>query len=139
MTEGLLFDAFIFLTAAVVSVPIAKRLGLGSVLGYLIAGIIIGPFLLNVVGKTDNVMHVAEFGVVLMLFLIGLELKPALLWQLKGPILGIGASQVALTTAAIASVGLALGLNWRQALATGMILAVSSTAIVLQSLNERRQ
>ena len=79
MTDGLLFDAFIFLTAAVVSVPIAKRLGLGSVLGYLIAGIIIGPYLLNVIGKTENVMQVAEFGLVLLLFLIGLELKPPLL------------------------------------------------------------
>mgnify|MGYP000896980852 CR=1 FL=1 len=90
MNHDLMFDAFIFLTASVVSVPIAKRLGLGSVLGYLIAGIIIGPYLLNVIGKTENVMHVAEFGVVLMLFLIGLELKPALLWQLKGPIVGLG-------------------------------------------------
>jgi glutathione-regulated potassium-efflux system ancillary protein KefC len=139
MTNGLLFDAFIFLTAAVVSVPIAKRLGMGSVLGYLIAGIIIGPYLLNVVGKTDDVMHVAEFGVVLMLFLIGLELKPALLWQLKGPVLGLGGSQVLLTSVAIAIVSLLFGLRWQQALTTGMILALSSTAIVLQSLTERRQ
>ena len=139
MTDGLLFDAFIFLTAAVVSVPIARRLGLGSVLGYLIAGIIIGPYLLNVVGKTDDVMHVAEFGVVLMLFLIGLELKPALLWQLKGPVLGLGGSQVLLTTVAITIVSLLFELRWQQAITTGMILALSSTAIVLQSLTERRQ
>lgn len=139
MTDGVLFDAFIFLTAAVVSVPIARRLGLGSVLGYLIAGIIIGPYLLNVVGKTDDVMHVAEFGVVLMLFLIGLELKPALLWQLKGPVLGLGGSQVLLTTVAIAIVSLLFELRWQQAVTAGMILALSSTAIVLQSLTERRQ
>ena len=138
MSDNLLVDAFIFLTAAVVSVPIAKRLGLGSVLGYLIAGIIIGPYLLNVVGKTEDVMHVAEFGVVLMLFLIGLELKPALLWQLKGPIVGLGVSQVTLTTAALAIAGLVFGLSWQQALTAGMILALSSTAIVLQSLTERR-
>lgn len=139
-THGLLFDAFIFLTAAVVSVPVAKRLGLGSVLGYLIAGIVIGPYLLNVVGKTDDVMHVAEFGVVLMLFLIGLELKPALLWQLKGPILGLGSVQVLLTTGVIALMGFTLfAQSWQRALAIGMILAISSTAIVLQSLTERRQ
>lgn len=138
MESGLLYNAFIFLTAAVVSVPIARRLGLGSVLGYLIAGIIIGPYLLDLVGKTDDVMHVAEFGVVLMLFLIGLELKPALLWQLKGPILGAGGSQVLLTTLVLSVLGLGLELSWPQALSAGMILALSSTAIVLQSLNERR-
>ena len=139
MNHDLMFDAFIFLTASVVSVPFAKRLGLGSVLGYLIAGIIIGPYLLNVIGKTENVMHVAEFGVVLMLFLIGLELKPALLWQLKGPIVGLGGSQVLLTTIAITILDLLFGLKWQQALTIGMILALSSTAIVLQSLTERRQ
>ncbi len=139
MTNGLLFDAFVFLAAAVISVPTAKRLGMGSVLGYLIAGIVIGPYLLNVVGKSDSVMHVAEFGVVLMLFLIGLELKPARLWQLRGPLLGIGSSQVLLTTAVIAAIGLQFDLSWQQALTVGMILSLSSTAIVLQSLQERRQ
>ncbi|WP_409421840.1 monovalent cation:proton antiporter-2 (CPA2) family protein [Pseudaeromonas sp. ZJS20] len=138
MEHGLLLSAFIFLSAAVISVPIARRLGLGSVLGYLIAGVLIGPFLLNLVGDANHVMHVAEFGVVLMLFLIGLELKPALLWQLKGPILGAGGSQVLLTTAVVGVVALVLGLSWRQSVAVGMILALSSTAIVLQSLNERR-
>ncbi len=139
MTHGLLFDAFIFLTAAVISVPIAKHLGLGSVLGYLIAGILIGPYVLNIIGKTENVMHVAEFGVVLMLFLIGLELKPAVLWQLKGPVMGLGGSQVLFTTIALALAALILGLQWQQAITAGMILALSSTAIVLQSLTERRQ
>ena len=138
MEQSLLFDAAIFLTAAVVSVPIARRLGLGSVLGYLIAGVIIGPYLFNFVGANDDVMHVAEFGVVLMLFLIGLELKPALLWQLKGPIVGIGGSQVLLTTAAFSIIALIFGLRWQQAVAIGMILSLSSTAIVLQSLTERR-
>ena len=139
MSHGVLFDAFVFLAAAVISAPTAKRLGLGSVLGYLIAGIVIGPFLLNIVGKSDDVMHVAEFGVVLMLFLIGLELKPARLWQLRGPLLGIGSSQVLLTTLLSTFIGMQFGLSWQQAVTIGMIMSLSSTAIVLQSLQERRQ
>jgi monovalent cation:proton antiporter-2 (CPA2) family protein len=138
MEQSMLFDAAIFLTAAVVSVPIARRFGLGSVLGYLIAGVVIGPYLFNFVGASDEVMHVAEFGVVLMLFLIGLELKPALLWQLKGPIIGIGGSQVLFTSITFSLIALVFGLRWQQAVAVGMILALSSTAIVLQSLTERR-
>ncbi len=136
--QSILTDAAIFLTAAVVSVPVARRLGLGSVLGYLIAGIMIGPYLFNFVGASDDVMHAAEFGVVLMLFLIGLELKPALLWQLRGPIVGIGGMQVILTTAAFFAIAMLAGLRWQQSLAIGMILSLSSTAIVLQSLTERR-
>lgn len=135
---GFFFQAFIYLLAAVLSVPIAKRLGLGSVLGYLIAGVIIGPFVLGLVGEQqENVMHFAEFGVVMMLFLIGLELQPTLLWRLRVPILGLGGLQVAVTTVAIASLSLVLGLSWKMALAVGMILALSSTAIVLQTLNEK--
>ena len=83
--------AFIYLAAAVITVPLAKRLGLGSVLGYLLAGIVIGPFCLRLVGtEGTDVMHFAEFGVVMMLFLVGLELRPALLWQMRAPILGLG-------------------------------------------------
>ena len=93
-------QAFVYLLAAAVAVPIAKRLGLGSVLGYLLAGAAIGPFALGLIPPGGNdVMHFAEFGVVMMLFLIGLELRPALLWQLRGPILGLGGAQVAVTTA----------------------------------------
>ncbi|MBD2110725.1 MULTISPECIES: glutathione-regulated potassium-efflux system protein KefC [Cyanophyceae] len=137
-SEDLFFQAFIYLTAAVLSVPVAKRLGLGSVLGYLIAGVIIGPFVLGLVGEQqDDVMHFAEFGVVMMLFLIGLELRPSLLWQLRGPILGLGGLQVAVTTGAIALIALLAGLPWTMALAIGMILSLSSTAIVLQTLNEK--
>ena len=107
-TEGLLFQAFIYLLAAVATVPIAKQLGLGSVLGYLLAGVIIGPHLLGLVGQGGGgVMHVAEFGVVMMLFLVGLELRPGLLWRLRGPIIGTGGAQVILTTLVFA--GLAVG------------------------------
>ena len=91
MTSDVLFMAFVYLGAAVLSVPIAKRLGLGSVLGYLLAGVAIGPFVLGFVGHEGHgVMHFAEFGVVMMLFLVGLELRPAMLWQLRRPILGLG-------------------------------------------------
>src|SRR5436190_18360360 len=94
-------QAFIYLLAAVISVPLAKRLGLGSVLGYLLAGIVIGPFCLLLVGSEQgDVMHVAEFGVVMMLFVIGLELRPAVLWKMPGPILGLGGAQVLGTAAA---------------------------------------
>jgi CPA2 family monovalent cation:H+ antiporter-2 len=119
-------------------VPIAKRLGLGSVLGYLIAGVVIGPAVLGFVGaEGQDVMHAAEFGVVMMLFVIGLELEPALLWRLRGALLGLGGSQVVLTTLAVAGIAMALGQAWRAALAIGLILALSSTAIVLQTLQEK--
>ncbi len=136
--QGLFFQAFVYLSAAVVSVPIAKRLGLGSVLGYLIAGMVIGPFGLGLVGEEgQDVMHFAEFGVVMMLFLIGLELRPSLLWRLRGPILGLGGLQVGVTAAIVTAVGVAVSLPWGTALAVGMILALSSTAIVLQTLAEK--
>jgi monovalent cation:proton antiporter-2 (CPA2) family protein len=135
---GFFYQALIYLAAAVISVPIAKRLGLGSVLGYLIAGIIIGPFVLKLIGgEGQDVMQIAEFGVVMMLFLIGLELRPSLLWKLRGPILGVGGLQVGLTALAIMVIGLILGLSWQMSLAAGLILAMSSTAIVLQTLSEK--
>jgi glutathione-regulated potassium-efflux system ancillary protein KefC len=133
----LLSSAFVYLSAAVVSVPIAKRLGLGSVLGYLIAGAVIGPFALGLVGSSEAVLHAAEFGVVIMLFLIGLELQPSLLWRLKTSILGMGGLQVGFTAAFGLGIGVMFGLSWQVALAIGLTLALSSTAIVLQSLRER--
>lgn len=137
-TESFLVQATVYLAAAVVAVPLAKRFGFGSVLGYLLAGVVIGPFGLGLVGAEDqDVMHFAEFGVVMMLFIIGLELEPKLLWRLRGPILGLGGLQVLLSTAAFTGGGLALGLAWRPALAVGMTLALSSTAIVLQTLAEK--
>ena len=136
--EGFFFQALIYLAAAVVSVPIAKRLGLGSVLGYLIAGMAIGQFGLGLVGEEgQDVLHFAEFGVVMMLFLIGLELQPSLLWRLRSSILGLGGLQVGVTAAVIAATAAALGLDWRSALAVGLIFSLSSTAIVLQTLQEK--
>jgi Kef-type K+ transport system membrane component KefB len=137
-SDNLLQQAFVYLAAAVVAVPIAKRLGLGSVLGYLIAGVVIGPFGMGLLGEEgQDVMHVAEFGVVMMLFVVGLELEPSLLWRLRGPILGLGGLQVLSAAAAFAGLGLLLGLSWQEAVAVGLILSLSSTAIVLQSLSER--
>lgn len=133
----LLFLAFIFLLAGVIAVPIASRLGLGSVLGYLIAGIIIGPLLTAFKVDVISVQHFAEFGVVMMLFLVGLELEPRLLWEMRARLLGLGGLQVGLTTAAITAVAILLGQPWTISLAIGLVLALSSTAIVLQTLNEK--
>lgn len=130
--------AVIYLVAAIVAVPVAKRLGLGSVLGYILAGILISPNLLGLVGDQTSVMHFAEFGVVMMLFLVGLELQPARLWKLRHSILGLGGLQVTLTTAIIFAVCFyTLNLVWQTSLAIGLMLALSSTAIVLQTLTEK--
>ncbi len=132
------FQALIYLVAAVISVPIAKRMGLGSVLGYLLAGVIIGPFVLKLVGsEAGEVMHFAEFGVVLMLFVIGLELKPSLLWKMRRSIFGLGGLQVLITSIVIAVVALLFNFKLNRAIAIGLILALSSTAIVLQTLSEK--
>jgi len=136
--DSFLAQAFIYLLAAVISVPVAKRLGLGAVLGYLLAGVVIGPSVAGFVGaEGGDVMHFAEFGVVMMMFAIGLELKPSLLWRLRGPILGMGGAQVLGTAAVVAAAAYAIGMPWKASVATGLILAMSSTAIVLQTLVER--
>ena len=132
-----LLQALVYLGAAVISVPIAKRLGLGSVLGYLIAGVVIGPFALSLVGEQTDVRTFAEFGVVILLFLIGLEVQPSTLWDMRKAIFGFGGAQVVGTSVAIAGVSMLLGLPWQTALAVGMVLAMSSTAIVLQTLDEK--
>jgi monovalent cation:proton antiporter-2 (CPA2) family protein len=138
MFSGFFSQAFVYLLAAVLAVPLAKRMGLGSALGYILAGVIIGPFVLGLVGQeTQDVMHFAEFGVVLMLFLVGLELEPAVLWRMRVPILGLGGAQVGLTALVIAGVALAMGQVWQTAVAIGLTLALSSTAIVLQTLKEK--
>ena len=134
-----LLQALIFLAAAVIAVPLAKRLGLGSVLGYLVAGVVVGPDLLGLFDDVDDVLHFAEFGVVLLLFIIGLELQPARLWTLRRAVFGLGGGQVVLTALAIMAVALALGQDIHAALVAGLALALSSTAFVLQILHERRE
>ncbi|MFN4160260.1 MAG: cation:proton antiporter [Gemmobacter sp.] len=135
--SDILLLAFLFLIAGVVAVPLATRAGLGSVLGYLIAGIALAPVLGLLRVDVVSIQHFAEFGVVMMLFLVGLELQPKMLWQMRARLLGLGGAQVGLTAALIAAGGVALGLDWRMALAVGLILAMSSTAIVLQTLAEK--
>ena len=134
---GLLFQAFIYLCAAVIAVPIARRLGLGSVLGYLLAGIAIGPVIGLVGSETREIQHFAEFGVVMMLFLVGLELQPRMLWQMRNRLIGLGGLQVVITVLLIAGAALLMGVYWSVALTIGLIFSLSSTAIVLQTLNEK--
>ncbi|WP_379548893.1 cation:proton antiporter [Qipengyuania sp. DSG2-2] len=136
MTDFLLL-AFIFLVAGIAAVPIASRLGLGSVLGYLIAGIAISPLLAFLQVDIIAIQHFAEFGVVMMLFLVGLELEPKLLWSMRGRLLGLGGGQVGLTTLVVMGAAMVLGQVWSVALAIGLVLALSSTAIVLQTLGEK--
>lgn len=136
MTD-ILFLAFVFLIAGVLAVPIATRLGLGSVLGYLLAGIAISPIMTLFNVDVIAIQSFAEFGVVMMLFLVGIELEPKLLWKMRGQLFGLGGGQVALTAAAVAAGCMALGQPWTVALAIGLIMSLSSTAIVLQTLNEK--
>jgi glutathione-regulated potassium-efflux system ancillary protein KefC len=137
MNSSLLFDTFIFLAAACVIVPIAGRFKLGSVLGYLLAGVLIGPFGLAFIDNPEKVMHFAEFGIVMMLFLIGLELEPPTLWKLRKAILGLGGLQVITTTAAFTAIGISIGYDWKMSVAASVALSLSSTALVLQMLEEK--
>ncbi|KII76187.1 monovalent cation:proton antiporter-2 (CPA2) family protein [Vibrio renipiscarius] len=134
---GYFLQAFIYLAAAVIAVPIAKRLGLGSVLGYLIAGVVIGPIIGLVGEETTTIQHFAEFGVVMMLFLVGLELEPKMLWGMRNRLLGLGGLQVSVTTAVVMGIAMYFNQPWSIALAIGLIFALSSTAIVLQTFNEK--
>jgi monovalent cation:proton antiporter-2 (CPA2) family protein len=136
-SRSFLEQGLIFLVAALVAVPVFKRLGLGSVLGYLVAGMAIGPWGLRLIGDPQTVLHVAEFGVVLLLFLVGLELNAQRVWAMRRAIFGLGAAQVAITAGAIAALGLLAGLPLPVALITGMGLSMSSTAIGLATLTER--
>lgn len=137
MEHSLLQNALIYLAAAVVAVPLSKRLGMGTVLGYLAAGILIGPYGLKLIGNVEDALHFAEFGVVLLLFLIGLELEPDRLWALRRPIFGWGGAQVVAVAASLFGAGLLLGIGWKVALIAGLGLSLSSTAIALASLEER--
>ncbi len=134
---GYFLYAFIYLVAAVIAVPIAKRLGLGSVLGYLIADLVIGPVFGLVGDETTTIQHFAEFGVVMMLFLVGLELEPRSLWAMKSKLLGLGGLQLGLTAALITAAAIALGQPFGVSLTIGLIFALSSTAIVLQTFQEK--
>lgn len=135
--ESVLLFATIYLGAAAIAVPLAARAGLGSVLGYLLAGIAIGPVFQLVGSETQDLQHFAEFGVVMMLFLIGLEMEPRALWDMRHRLLGLGGLQISLTTGAVMAGAMALDLSWQNALAVGLIMALSSTAIVMQTLSEK--
>ena len=135
--HGLLFDTMVYLAAAVLFVPLAARFKLGSVLGYLIAGCVIGPYCLRLVRDVESILHFAEFGVVLMLFMIGLELDPKRLWGLRGPVFGGGALQLGVCGLLLAFGAWAVGLPWQAALVAGLALALSSTAIAVQTMRER--
>ena len=135
---GFLILAFLILVAMVVSVPLATRFGLGSVLGYLLAGMAIAPLLAALNVDVVALQVFAEFGVVMMLFIIGLEMEPRRLWDMRGKLLGLGGGQVILTTAVITGIALLDARPWQTAVAIGMILALSSTAIIVQSLTEKK-
>lgn len=138
MTEhSLLINILIYLLSAVIAVPLFKKIGLGSVLGYLVAGTIIGPWGLALITNIDDILHFAEFGVVLLLFLIGLELEPKRLWEMRHSIVGMGGGQILLTSIFLFIIGLFYGLSWSISLIVAMSLSLSSTAIALQILNER--
>ncbi|WP_039019557.1 monovalent cation:proton antiporter-2 (CPA2) family protein [Halocynthiibacter namhaensis] len=135
--QEFLLQATIYLGAAVIAVPIASRLGLGSVLGYLMAGILIGPVIGLVGDETESLRHFAEFGVVMMLFIVGLELDPRALWDMRKKLLGLGGLQISLTTLAVMGACMWIGYNVGTSLAIGLTFALSSTAIVLQTLSEK--
>lgn len=132
-----LINSLIYLSAAVIAVPLSKALGLGAIIGYLAAGMAIGPWGLGLVTNVEDILHFAEFGVVLMLFLVGLELEPKRLWSLRRPIFGWGSAQVLGCALLLTGVGVAFGIGWKVALVAGLGLALSSTAIALQVMNER--
>ncbi len=136
---SLLGETLIYLLVAVVSVPISRRLGFGSVLGYLAAGIIIGPFGFSFVDDPEHILHFAELGVVFLLFVVGLELQPSRLWVMRRMVFGLGAAQVLMSAAGIAVIAWGLGLPANAAIVIGLILALSSTAFVLQMLAEKKQ
>lgn len=135
--DSALFNIFIFLAAACVVVPLVSHFKLGAVLGYMIAGVLIGPFVLGLIADSQEIMTFAEFGVIMMLFVIGLEVEPERLWRLRRSILGMGGIQVAITAIAFGALGYLFGYGWKMSLAVGMALSLSSTALVLQILQEK--
>ncbi len=136
-SHGFMLNLVVYLSAAVVAVPLFARLGLGSVLGYLGAGVCIGPWGLGLIKNVGDILHFSEIGVVLLLFLIGLELAPRKLWTMRRPMLGAGGTQVLITAALIFLLGMVLGARWQTAVVAGLGLALSSTALALHSLKEK--
>ncbi|KKB86348.1 hypothetical protein VW29_01840 [Devosia limi DSM 17137] len=137
MEDNLLLAIFVLLAASIALVPLFKAAGLGTVLGYLAAGVLIGPYGLRLVSDTEVIRHVSEFGIVMMLFLIGLDLQPSEIWRMRHKVLGLGVTQVVVTTALIAAVLHFTGLSWNNAIIIGMALAMSSTAIAMQVIEQR--
>ena len=137
MDSHTLIQALIYLGAAALIVPVAVRLGLGSVLGYLIAGCVIGPWGFRLVTDAEAILHFAEIGVVLMLFVIGLELDPQRLWKLRASVFGGGALQMVACGLLLGGFCILLGMDWKVAELIGMTLVLSSTAIAMQAMNER--
>jgi len=138
MDGSFLFSVFVFLAAASLLVPLSKLSGLGSVIGYLMAGVLIGPAVLGLISDPDTILHFSEFGVVMMLFLIGLELKPQALWDMRRKLLGLGGIQLVFTVLLISLVVVAFGQSIWMAAVVGMALALSSTPIALQIIAERK-
>lgn len=138
MDSSLLFSVFVFLAAASILVPLSKLSGLGSVIGYLVAGVLIGPSVLGLISDPETILHFSEFGVVMMLFLIGLELKPQALWEMRRKLLGLGGLQVVITTALITLAALGFGRPMWEAVVIGMALSLSSTAVALQIMGDRK-
>jgi glutathione-regulated potassium-efflux system ancillary protein KefC/glutathione-regulated potassium-efflux system protein KefB len=139
MSMSLAHETVVFLAAAVIAVPLFKKLGMGAVLGYLFAGVLIGPWLFGFISDVDNILHFAELGVVLLLFVIGLELRPSRLWELRRPIFGLGGAQFIVTGVVLGAAGMALGLTATTAFVVGLVLSLSSTAFALQILAERKK
>jgi len=135
--EGLAFTIFAYLAAAVFAVILSRRLGLGSVVGYIAAGILVGPILHVADGGSGYLEQFSEFGIVMMLFLIGLEIDPQMVWRLRGKLIGLGGLQVVLTLALVCAVAVLCGLTWQQGALFGCVAALSSTAIVLQTPRKR--
>lgn len=130
-------SVIIFLCAGVVMVPIAQKIRLGAVLGYLLAGIVIGPFVFGFIHNVDDILHFSEMGVVFLMFLIGLELKPSKLWELRRSIFGVGTAQVVVTAALMAGLLFLAKFSWQAAVVGGLGMAMSSTAMALQLMNEK--
>ncbi|SAL00228.1 sodium/hydrogen exchanger [Caballeronia pedi] len=134
----LLIDVVIFLASALITVPLAVRFGFGAVLGYLLAGVLIGPWVLRLVTDVDAILHFSELGIVLMMFVIGLEMKIDALWAMRRTIFGYGTMQMTVCAAALLGIFMMLGLPWRIALTGGLALSLSSTAMVMSELQERK-